>query len=115
MEQFNPLTIRAAFQGIKLADDSSDKQWGVYRIIRELIELAGDTNTDDRGKPRVTPNARLQAMQRLREYHNLLACIDDRFFESCGRKVPDARDDGPEDDPVILSLRRVEGETKKPS
>lgn len=105
MEQFNPLTIRAAFQDVKLADDRSDKQWGVYRIIRELIEIARDKSTDDRGKLRVTPTARLQAMKSLREYHNLLACIDDDYLEGTGRRPLEPMGQI-ETDPIVLSLRR---------
>ncbi len=109
LEQYNPLVIRAAFQGVKPPDESSDREWGVYRLIRELIDIAGDHEVDDKGKLRVTTTARLQAMKELRQYHALLVCSDDGFIEASGRK-PQSAIPGwpPREDPIVAMLKRGE-------
>ena len=109
MHQFDPVAIWRALQG--QSPSSEDKMhkngaWDVTRVIRELIAIAQDDRVDDKGKPVTTANARMQALDRLREYHGLIAGCHLEFLEASGRKMPGLAVSEVETDPIVLSLRR---------
>ena len=109
LHQFDPTAIWRALQG--QSPSSEDKMhktgaWDVTRVIRELIAIAKDDRVDDKGKPVTTANAKMQALDRIREYHALIAGCHLEFLEASGRKMPDLADSEVETDPIVLSLRR---------
>ena len=109
LHQFDPTAIWRALQGQSpSSDDKMHKNgaWDVTRVIRELIAIAKDDRVDDKGKPVTTANAKMQALDRLREYHGLIAGCHLEFLEVSGRKIPDFADSEVETDPIVLSLKR---------
>ncbi len=109
MHQFDPVAIWRALQGQSPSPEDKMHKNGagdVTRLIRTLSAIAGDDRVDDKGKPVTTANARMQALDRLREYHGLIAGCHLEFLEASGRKIPDFADSEVETDPIVLSLRR---------
>ncbi len=108
MHQFDPVAIWRALQGQSPSpDDKMHKNgaWDVTRVIRELSAIAEDDRVDDKGKPVTTANARMQALDRLREYHGLIAGCHHEFLVDSGRKMPEAAGSTVEDDPLLLQLQ----------
>ena len=115
LHQFDPTAIWRALQG--QPPSSEDKMhkhraWDVTRVIRELITIAEDERVDDKGKPLTTANAKMQALDRLREYHGLIAGCHLEFLEDSGRKMPDITGSAVETDPIVLKLQAAEAEAK---
>ena len=111
LHQYDPTAVWRALQGQSSpADDKMHKEgaWDVTRVIRVLIAIAQDDRLDDKGKPVTTANAKMQALDRLREYHGLIASCHPEFLEETGRRAPSTAGGRVETDTIVLSLQNAE-------
>lgn len=114
MAQFDPVRLYSALigeepqKGKNRADD--DKGWGLRRIVRAYVDILEDDTVDDKGRPKVQPQAKMTVLQRLREFHIAGAATHEEFTESRDGRLPDTMRE-PVMDPIVLSMRATETES----
>ena len=109
MRQFDPLIVWQALQGIEPKRERTDRpgQWDLFRVIRAYVAIIEDERVDKNGKPVVTAQAKLSALEQVRRFmqHAAAAHMDFALGRSC--KLP-AEAEIP--DPILLKLQAAEAE-----